>query len=195
MPERYRLTRPNGRVLTFDAVLRLTITHQNRVTDHPIESGSPVSDHIQALPLEITLLAVTTESPLDWQSAEGGPGHVNAALAFFEAARFETLVLSGPRLPRGQVGELALVRWPYDLTSKRGVRPTILLRQIKKATGRQVRIAVSQPVVTEDFDGANELADEVDLGEQPTETLPDDARAEQDQSILSSWTDWLFGEG
>lgn len=204
MAGRYRLTRPNGRALTFDAVPRVTVTNANRVTEHPIEDGSPVVDHVQALPLEITLIGVVTETPLDWQSSRGGPGHVNEALAFFEAARQERLVLSGPRIPGGTVGDLVLVRWPYDLDSVRRVRPTISLRQVRTAVARTVRIDVSQPVNTEvtdpdtgattGYDAKNGLADESDLGEQPTEQLEDDAQTEQDTSQLKSWVDWLYGE-
>ncbi|MEL6348425.1 MAG: phage baseplate protein [Myxococcota bacterium] len=210
MATRYRLTRPNGQSLVFDAVARLSVSNTNRVTDHPTESGVSIADHVQALPLEITLAGIFTESPLDWQAqggglSGGGPGRVNTALTFFEDARFERLVLSGPRLPRGAVGDLVLVRWPYDLSSNRSVQPTVTLKQVRIALARQVRIDVSQPVntertdpetgATEGYDAKNELADEVDLGEQPTETVEDDAQAARDQSILSSWTDWLFGEG
>jgi hypothetical protein len=50
--------------LTFDAVLREVHTLNQEVTEHPVEQGAALVDHIRPLPLEIALEGVISNSPV-----------------------------------------------------------------------------------------------------------------------------------
>ena len=202
MAQRFRLTRDDGRSWTFDGVIRVAVSPANRVTEHPVESGGAVADHIQRLPQNITISGIVTETPLAWQAllnSSGGSGASNISnfLAFLEAGRFGTWILTGPRL--GTVTDLALTRWPHDFTVRADIRPTIGLKQIRIAEAGSTYISVSDPVSTTDADGneqdyASEFADEVDTGEQPTKQLDkDDGYAEKNTSDLHDLVTYLGG--
>ena len=172
----YRLTREDGRSFQLDGVGRIAVSPSNRITDHPIESGSSVADHVQPLPLDITVTAFATETPLSSQSSTGGQAHVDELLAFLEEGRQGLWIFTGDRI--GTVSDLALTRWPHDFGSTRGLILQLGFKQVRVATAQTVVISVeatSEPA---------EFADEVDTGEQATEELPDDAETEQDKSDL-----------
>lgn len=195
---RYRLTRADGRSLTFDGVASISFSTSNRVTDHPVENGATISDHIQPLPDEVTVVGLVSESPLSWQSARGGEAHVAAAIRFLQESRRELLTLSGPRI--GTLSNLALTRFPYEVTAMRGLSLQVGLRRVTVAEAGSVVISVSDPVNTESADGtgtdyANAFADEVDVGSQATTEVGDDEAAQvgEDTSILQGWVDALGG--
>lgn len=50
--------------LDFDAVPTITYSDGAAVTEHPIEEGADVADHIRLLPKELRLEAVVTDSPI-----------------------------------------------------------------------------------------------------------------------------------
>lgn len=49
--------------LTFDATIRETHTHTSTVTDHPVETGSNVADHIRPDPDSLTMDAHISNTP------------------------------------------------------------------------------------------------------------------------------------
>jgi len=51
-------------LLTFDAVTSEQYDLETQVTEHPIEKGSPLVDHVRPLPVRITLEGLVTDTPV-----------------------------------------------------------------------------------------------------------------------------------
>ena len=50
--------------VVLDVVKEETLTHENDVTDHPVEQGADISDHIRPKPKKIALEALVSNTPL-----------------------------------------------------------------------------------------------------------------------------------
>jgi hypothetical protein len=57
-------TRANVGVVQFDASVSEIYTDTVEITDHPVETGSVISDHIRKLPSSIEINGVVTNNPL-----------------------------------------------------------------------------------------------------------------------------------
>lgn len=77
--------------LPADLVSGESHVFENAVTDHPVESGIDVSDHIRALPLKLTITGVFSDTPISVVDAVArrfdGEPHTIRALQFFEELR------------------------------------------------------------------------------------------------------------
>lgn len=70
--------------LEVDCVLTESFQADCDVTEHPVESGSNISDHIRPKPISFTLTGVVSNSPIDEQRARaqrtgGGTGYAQKA--------------------------------------------------------------------------------------------------------------------
>lgn len=52
-------------VLIMDVVINIVPTYTNEITDHPVEEGSDVTDHIRRKPIEITVRGEMSQTPLN----------------------------------------------------------------------------------------------------------------------------------
>ena len=52
--------------LILDATTSEVHRRTNRVTDHPVEEGASVSDHIQRMPEELELTGIVSDTPVIW---------------------------------------------------------------------------------------------------------------------------------
>ncbi len=78
------LLRLTGSTLTFD-VATLAFEDSCRITEHPVETGSNVSDHSQRLPGSITINGTISESPFDYQLGNLLAARRSTANAFLSA--------------------------------------------------------------------------------------------------------------
>lgn len=66
-------------VFTFDATVSESPTHESELTDHPIEKGADVTDHVQVKPATLDLSVIVTNAPFPEQ---GTPEHGRAEAAY-----------------------------------------------------------------------------------------------------------------
>lgn len=182
------LERPGGERLTFDAWLSGSVDGAAIVSDHPIEDGAMVADHVQAEPLQITLTLAMSERPLGDDGGPYGEERVTAALRFLdEAGRAgDPLIAVIPRV--GTLSDMVLARWPANFDNRRAIDLEIVLRQIEFAAVEFVRVpveAISPPARA----GHQE---EVDMGKQATEDRPVRER-DVSPSLLTQIGGWLGG--
>lgn len=59
-PELYQLNLP---VMSFDVAMAESHKRTVKITDHPVEVGSPISDHIEDQPDEVTLRVMFSDAP------------------------------------------------------------------------------------------------------------------------------------
>ncbi len=177
------LIRPDGQTLTFDATPVIGFQKSNTITDHPIEDGSVVSDHVQRQPDQVSLTGVVSETPLGAAS----PDRVQEALRFLnEAGELGELLEMESRF--GLTGNWILESWPYDITQLRALAFEISLRQVRIATTELVMLPreVPRPVV------ADSAPPEVDTGAQPTKPV-EPAEESKLKSVAARLVDWATG--
>ena len=166
------IIRPNGSRLTLDAVIREDYRPGAVVTDHPVEAGSVVSDHVQRLPLSLSVEGLITESPYatseiadpDDVLITSGPQRLRQALAFLDAAIGERLEVVSVRL--GVFPDMALLAYPHAIDNRRRLPLSLEFRRIRMARAQGVQIA---PTATRPEVQAG-APDEQDVGEQGTTT-------------------------
>lgn len=125
-----------------DAVVRLETAYRAETPAYPVESGVELVDHIKALPLEISLELIISESSVREQSFAPGRDRPRRVVERLRAAQVsgELLILEAARFG-GIVLNLAVqeVLEPYDGPA-RGIRIPVRLRQIEVAQSRTITL-------------------------------------------------------
>ena len=175
------LRRRSDRVLwKADAVHSINVPREWRSTDHPIERGVPVTDHVQRQPNRQNRRKFPQAAAGAHET--GGWGRVQERLAFLvdsaDAGEVFDVVTR-----RFGVLRSYLIQSLTTLTDEvESLTFPIVLKETKFATATAVEITID--VVNDEV--ATGAPDEVDAGEQPTTTTDDDPAAEEsDQSILA----------
>ena len=163
------IIRENGERLSLDAVLRFAASPENLVTQHPLEDGSFVSDHIQTLPETITFSGPVSETALDARQAfPNDPNRPARVRDFLRACSGETVTVVSSTL--GTYRNMALVRYPHEIKTRRGIEFTLVLKEIRIG----VRSVILAP-----------LAPTQDVGKQPTTTPSDPPEAERASKLFN----------
>lgn len=161
----------------------------NSITDHPVEDGANISDHIRRMPAEIDIVGIVSDFPVYWLAGFLAPspvttdvtrgGHDRSKKAYIELSRI---------MDEGELVDVVTtfkayydmaitgITVPKDASSGNDARFTISLKEIVKVTTKEVAAPV--PVSS-----AN--APPVDSGK----TTPKAASAESEEkssSILGS---------
>lgn len=175
----YLRRQSDGSLWLPDAVREVSMDARWTVTDHPVESGLSVSDHVQVNPQTVTLTAVITENPT--APAVGGPQRVREALAWLRetADAGELVDIYTTRL--GVLTNYLIAAVPHGLDAVSRVVFPIELREVRIAQVSTIQIDVE--TVAES--SAASAPAEVDLGEQAT-TATEGEQEEADQSLLLS---------
>jgi len=163
-PIRRVLLQSPSRSIEFDAVLRETHNRSSQVSEFPVEDGAPVSDHIRAMPVEVTIDVMATATPIDAEPDPERDRMVRAELEAMWAARelVDITLVGGAYTGMA----IASVVEPIDDRTGLSYQATVVLREVRRANTRRVEI----PPLPADQRNA---AEEVDLGEvqgeEPTE--------------------------
>jgi hypothetical protein len=93
--------------ITFDATLRVLITHSATVTDHPVERGASISDHSRPSPDTITAECFVTTHPIQAPAIQAPAGLTASVRALSIKAKERTLTKgaqgNGPEAAEYQV--------------------------------------------------------------------------------------------
>lgn len=191
----------DGSVWRPDAALTISFRPNYTITEHPVESGAAISDHIQPRPNTIVVNAVVTENPTLAPGQLGGPIHLRRQLKWlYETAENGQLVdIVTRRL--GIFKRYAITGLPHIIDKVARLNFQITLRQVRIATATSVFITVEQVTHTDTTSGgeiteddaaaAAGAPDEVDVGEQATTDTDGTEAEEEDQSTLASLLDAL----
>jgi hypothetical protein len=129
-------------LLTFDAAT-VTFDYGSNITDHPVETGATVSDHIQVLPNAITITGTITESPYADQTNGVPMLRRQNALNWIEAARKSLIMVDTEQY--GAFSSYAIATFRHDLTNVKRAVLVIVLKQFVQALAGFVTIPVSAP--------------------------------------------------
>lgn len=111
----------NGKEIDFDLVMSEAHTSSSQVTDHPVEKGVNVADHVKVEPFILALSVYVSNTPLDVDPVYGGnfqntllvipfegPTHISLSAAI-DAVKGE---LSGP--PPPPIIQTLIFNSPFD---------------------------------------------------------------------------------
>jgi len=172
-----------------DVVVQVTPTYAWSLTDHPVEQGVVVSDHVQRQPTGVVISCVLTENPTRIGSHTGGPRHLQELVRWLhETADSDNPLVDIVTRRMGTWRNYVITGLPYTLDAVARLAFDLTLRELRVATATTVTITVEDVA----DDSAVGAPDEVDAGEQATTSTEEDEAAEEaDQSVLSSLLDWL----
>lgn len=173
------ITREDGQSWSFDAVTRSTRAPRARVTDHPIESGSSISDGVIKEPDRQTAIATVTRSPFEGRTYDQPTGkeRIAAAEAFLDNSFGQSLTLE---YPDETLESYVLVSAARERGRYGALRFALEFREVVVVSAQTVTIPVTQAAES----AADGLASEVDAGEQ-SGTTPDTTTAEDERN--ESW--------
>lgn len=175
------IIRSDGETMTLDATFRERGGFEQRITDHPIEDGSTVTDHLQKLPETLVVDAAVTESPASATALRGTERVLNA-VEFLRGCIGQEVDVVTVRF--GTLERWGIKSVQYDVTHRRSLPITILFRELEFAQTGTVSIPPEAPADVAS-DGA---PDATDSGTQSTSTVSDEDAAE-DKSLLASFVD------
>lgn len=168
----------DGTTFTPDTVIKEDWIEDIRVTEHPIEDGSVTTDHAQELPQRVILTCMVTESPITINPLEAtGTQRILDARETLQGFKGQLLDYQSDRF--GLVENMMIESFPHSVETRRSYTFTISLKVVRIAVFQSVSIPPEAPAPEAEA-GA---PDEVDTGEQPTET-PTEEAATEDKSIL-----------
>jgi hypothetical protein len=178
----------DGETWTPDAVLPSKFDRRYTVTQHPVESGLSVTDHVQPQPATIRLTCVVTETPA---TGSGGPVRVRDRLAWLNTTAAEGRLVDLVTRRHGVFTGYALAGITFGVDNVSRLQFDLELTEVRVATVSTITVDV-ETVTDEVAVGA---PDEVDLGEQATTSTTADTTTEQeaesDTSLLASLIDAL----
>jgi hypothetical protein len=93
IPRPGKIKAENLEAIVMDAVINETHTLTNTITEHPVEKGGDISDHIRPEPDEITMQCVISNTPLSTSQQS-------------RAVRLGEYTLTTTNVERGQIGDM-----------------------------------------------------------------------------------------
>lgn len=154
-------------------------------TVHPIESGAPVTDHVQRNPDRVDLRVEVTESPFasDVRGTISGHERIQAAIRFLEACVGEALTFDVTRTEARY--DMVLIGFPHPVNVVRRVIFGLSFQSVRFAEAANVTIPAAQPVAAV----ATGAADTYHAGQQACTAVSSDtdsdARAPADPFVAS----------
>lgn len=147
-----------GQTMNFP-MLRVDFAPEASATEHPVETGVTISDHIQIRPAHFTVEAYVTESPLGVALV---PLAQASAIAFLKGClgQLLTVIIDG----EGTFFNMVLEGFPHSRTAVEGRPISLRFKEIRIATALSVQIPPGVPAPV----AAAGAPTELDLGQQST---------------------------
>ncbi|TQE99502.1 MAG: hypothetical protein FKY71_08325 [Spiribacter salinus] len=201
-------TRSSGGFIVFGLVVfnaDLTIDEQHeRVatpTDHPVETGSTISDHVILSPERVTLQGFVTDTPVGGGFLASFPGRVQAAFTVLDLAwrlRQPVVVITG----RKTYTNMIITRLSLPRNSPASMRFTVELQNIKVVSTAESDLPEAEagtgtpstnPADVQGGEGsptADLASPELDAGRQTVEEPAEASRVRKEtQSVASQFAD------
>jgi hypothetical protein len=175
----------NAQFVTLDATTEISFDHRALVTEHPVESGLSVTDHVQDLPDRFSVRGVITASPTP-NLVNPIAGRVEIARDFLLQAKSDGALLIVQTQRYGSLDNCVLERVGYVVNREQALRLDIAVRRIRLAEVGYVEIAPEAPVAA----AQSSMPDEQDVGQQATTTS---TATQVDAESGSHLYEWAYG--
>ena len=187
---------PTVGLLEFDCSLAETHTEDAEVTDHPVELGATISDHIRTLPVSVEINGLITNTPLVYLASLFAKSPVKMDLSFPVHDRVDAAYKKLIELKDGGAlidvvtslrtySDMAITSISVSRDAANGnvLNCTVALREIKTS----ISLALDMPIPD---DVANKAEEEMGKKSKENATQPQTnaATAPELESMLSSVT-------
>lgn len=141
----FAIVRPDGQVLVFDACRSESHSEELEATEHAIEDGSAVVDHVRRLPYRLTADVEINEAagPGEGNLTQTGVDRLLAALAFLRGCERQPLRVVTDRL--GTKTAMLLLGYPHDVETVRRLGFQLRFVQAEFATQSSTIIPPAAP--------------------------------------------------
>lgn len=168
----YRPTPTQIDTIILDAAVSIRHTGTNEITDHPVEEGANISDHIRENPDRVTIQGIVSNTPISrtqaLRAAEafgvqftsnapptpgGVPGYAeNAYKQLLALKKGKVLTITTPKRTYQNMA-IESLDVPEDAKQGDAVNFTVALKQIRVVANRTTKVVLTdepkaQPVVT-----------------------------------------------
>lgn len=132
----------------IDAALRVEQAFEADVTDHPVERGAVITDHVRARPIVVTIEGVVSDTPMGAVAAlreEGSVPSADARIRLFELwnAREPVTIETENATYHDMVMQSLSV--PEDRETGDACHFTATFKQLRLVTNRRTSVAVAVP--------------------------------------------------
>lgn len=181
------VVRDDGQFWAFDLASRIARSPSARVTDHPVESGTSISDHVVREPDRLTVAATVTRSPMEGRTYGQPTGREReaAAVAFLGSCWGQMLTLD---FPGEKIEGYVLAGFAHERGAYGATKFSLEFREIVVVDSQTVDIPLSQAAP----DTSAGLASEVDAGEQGTITPDTGTTGGGTTSETAQSSSWLY---
>ena len=186
-------------VVTFDATTDIQHTFSAEITEHPVERGSNIADHIRPKNFVLTLNGVITDYPLaNTETLSTGASVTSYTLVGSRAKAgrsveahklFERLQNEGvlctvnTELKRYENMALKEYTVPKNANTKGAIKFTLVFQEVRQVDGKEAQVKrVSK----------NSAKKKVDTGNKPADKTP--SAAEAKAKVRGSALQALFGQ-
>lgn len=175
--------------ISIDATIEETHERATEVTDHPVESGSFIQDHIVNAPRRLTMVCMVTDTPLNRESGLHAQAAFNALEELRDSRQLFTVV-SGFKV----YADMAFESLTMPKTREGALRFTATMKQITLTTGQVVpieNVRRSDPKLSRaNVKNPDRNSNGTNVGRQQTKPASE-AQANKTTSVLGS----IFGIG
>jgi hypothetical protein len=123
----------DGNGYYFDAVFKIDQSLQNRITEHPVQNGANISDHVYNLPHTVTLEIGMSDSMESYKAGQFTGGRTRSITAYnvlVNTWRDKDRVLVWTRYGGIENCVIERIDIQDDYKTARGLRATVAFRQI-----------------------------------------------------------------
>lgn len=141
----FSIIRPDGAVLVFDSCPRESHSPELEATEHALENGAAVVDHVRLLPYRLTADAMINESagPEEGSLTQTGVDRLLAAIAFLDGCGRQPLRVVTDRL--GTKENMLLLAYNHDVETIRRLSFGLRFVQARFATQSTAIIPPAAP--------------------------------------------------
>lgn len=149
---RTSITDASGNIYIFDAIMRLEHSSQNRITEHPVQTGANISDHSFSLPDHVVMEIGMSDCMDVFTPGQFDDNDSPSISAYQTLKQMKTdrlpLTLT-TRLDTYENMVIEQIHAPDDVKTMYALRCTVAFRQIMTATVNEITVS-SRPQTTGD---------------------------------------------
>lgn len=167
--------------LAFDATLTEQHTSDAEITEHPVETGANISDHVRSKPDRLQMDAILSNSPLTGNAEAGRAENLYEQLRLLKESATLLTVLTSLRTYESMAIESLGV--PRTAKEAGAVHVNVTLKQIRLVTNKSSIVTVTkEPIAKSKVSG----------GKQAATQLSDSDAAARGKTVAKAGKDAIF---
>lgn len=147
--------------LIIDCSVTESHGRESETTDHPVEEGFNITDHVRPKPDMVTIEGIVTDTPLSTEqqvrvinghnvpvntstAPQGDPGRSKNALTFLEKLRIGQLITVATGIKVYESMQITSLTVPRDKGTIASLKFTVICKQVRVVLNQQTRVRTSK---------------------------------------------------